>query len=192
MAPDPGHDPGHDAGVSTVTYAVAHTSDLPTSALDEARSLLEVVFAGDLSDEDWDHALGGVHVIARRDGRVVGHGSVVQRRLMTAGRSLRTGYVEAVAVDPGCQRRGIGSGIMRELERIIHRAYDIGALGTSDEGLALYSGRGWVPWRGNLSVLTPSGIASTPSEAGAVLVLVRQPIDLDAPLVCDWRDGDVW
>lgn len=60
------------------------------------------------TDQDWSHAVGGVHVIAEADGRVVAHASVVRRELHSAGHRLRTGYVEAVATRPSHRRRGIG------------------------------------------------------------------------------------
>jgi hypothetical protein len=39
----------------------AHTADLDTATLHSARTLLHDAFAGDLTDHDWEHALGGVH-----------------------------------------------------------------------------------------------------------------------------------
>jgi hypothetical protein len=34
-------------------------------------------------------------------------------------------------------------------------------------------------------------VVRTPQDDGSVLVLGGE-LDLDAPLVCDWRSGDVW
>lgn len=47
-----------------------------------------------LCDHDWDHALGGLHELAWEGFELVGHASVVGRRLLHAGRTLRVGYVE--------------------------------------------------------------------------------------------------
>ena len=48
-------------------------------------------------------------------------------------------------------------------------------------------------WRGPTSVLAPAGILPTPAEDGSIYVLPGSaPIDLDAGLTCDWREGDVW
>jgi aminoglycoside 2'-N-acetyltransferase I len=89
----------------------AHTAELDAHALAEVRDFLEEAFAGELSGEDWDHTIGGVHVLAREDGALVGHASVVQRRLVVEGVGLRTGYVEAVAVRRAWDRkRGHGRG----------------------------------------------------------------------------------
>lgn len=38
---------------------VAHTGQLDPAVLVAARGLLETVFAGELTEHDWEHALGG-------------------------------------------------------------------------------------------------------------------------------------
>jgi aminoglycoside 2'-N-acetyltransferase I len=177
-----------------IDYVTTHTADLPPADLAAARALLAHVFAGDsFAEDDWEHALGGMHVMASARGTVVGHASVVQRRLTTGGRALRAGYVEGVGVHPAWRRRGIAGEMMGRVERVVRAAYDLGALGATDEAMTLYRGRGWQVWRGVLSAFTPSGIVPTPDEAGFVLVLpVAGGLDLDAELTCDWRGGDVW
>jgi len=55
---------------------IAHTADLPRATLEAARELLEVAFEGDMTEHDWEHALGGMHVLVRDAGELVGHGSV--------------------------------------------------------------------------------------------------------------------
>lgn len=172
---------------------MGHTAEFDASVLSEARVLLEMVFAGDLTDHDWEHSLGGMHSIVWRGDAVVGHASVIQRRLLTGPAVLRTGYVEGVGVHPDWQRHGIGAGMMKALERIIVSAYDIGALGATDEALSLYEHRGWIQWLGPLSALTPAGIVPTPEEEGGVYVLPGgRTLDVSGELTCDWRDGDVW
>jgi aminoglycoside 2'-N-acetyltransferase I len=82
---------------------------------------------------------------------------------------------------------------MEALERVIRRAYDLGALGATDEAAAFYAHRGWQLWRGSSSALTPDGVRPTEDEDGALYVLpVAAALDLDGELTCDWRDGDVW
>ena len=115
------------------------------------------------------------------------------RRLLHGASALRAGYVEAVGVHPDARRRGHGAAIMRALERVIRGAYDLGALGATDEAISLYERVGWQRWRGPLRALTPSGVVRTPDEEGAVFVLeCAASLDLAAELTCDWRDGDVW
>ena len=170
----------------------AHTSQLDNATLRAARMLLEDAFDGELTAEDWRHCLGGIHALAWDGDELVGHGSVVQRQLAHGGRVLRAGYVGGVGVRADQRRRGIAGALMGELEEIIRRAYDLGALGSSDEGLPCYTGRGWQPWRGTLRILTPDGIEETPDEVGWILVFGGE-LDLDGDLLCaDFRDGDVW
>jgi aminoglycoside 2'-N-acetyltransferase I len=49
---------------------------------------------------------------------LIGHASVVQRRLLHGGRPFRTGYIEGVAVRPDRRRRGHGDAMMAVLERV--------------------------------------------------------------------------
>jgi aminoglycoside 2'-N-acetyltransferase I len=178
-----------------VDIRTAHTAELDAATLREIRTMLEDAFAGDFDDADWDHSLGGVHAIVSEDGRVIGHGSVVQRRLLHAGRAWRTGYVEAVGVRPDRRGRGHATAMMTELERVLRGAYELGALSSSHGVERLYRARGWLPWQGPTAVLTPTGIERTPDDDGSthVFPIVTAPaLNLTAPLTCDWRDGDVW
>ncbi|MGY1761253.1 GNAT family N-acetyltransferase [Geodermatophilus sp. SYSU D00779] len=176
-----------------VTVELLHTAHVPSRTLVTARALLDDAFHGDFDDADWDHTLGGVHALAWADDELVGHGAVVQRRVLHGGRALRTGYVEAVAVAAPHRRSGVASAVMAGLEDVVRGAYDLGALGASDDGAALYTARSWQRWRGPTSVLSPAGTVRTPDDDGAVLVLPGAvPLDLDGSLTCDWRDGDVW
>jgi aminoglycoside 2'-N-acetyltransferase I len=79
-----------------VTSSGVRLRTLPTAGLSSAefaelRSLLDSAFAGHFGDDDWAHALGGVHVLAAAGGVLVSHGSVVVRQLMAGERTLRTG-----------------------------------------------------------------------------------------------------
>lgn len=170
-----------------------HTSQFEADDLDEARRLMDVAFAGDFDESDWEHALGGLHVLAWTGDTLIGHASVVQRRLLHRGVALRAGYVEAVGVHPGHQGRGLGGELMDIVECAIARAYDIGALATSEAAVTFYERRGWQQWQGRSSVLTPSGVTPTPEETDGIYVLTPNVgLNLRDELTCDWRDGDVW
>ncbi len=171
---------------------VAHTADLDAATRAAARALLADVFS-DFADHDWEHALGGVHALLWEAGELIGHASVVQRRLLHAGQALRTGYVEGVGVRADRRGRGHGATLMAALERVVRDAYDLGALGAADAAASFYAARGWQLWRGPTSALTPSGITRTPEEDGGIYVLpVTAPLNLNGELSCDWREGDVW
>lgn len=172
---------------------IAHTADLDADTLSTARSLLDDAFDGDFSDDDWEHSLGGMHALVWEGADLIGHAAVVQRRLLYGGRALRTGYVEGVAVRADRRRGGYAGAMMTALERVIRDAYDIGALSATDEAAGLYSGRGWLLWRGPSYALTPKGVERTADDDGAIYVLPQAiQMDLSAELTCDYRDGDVW
>jgi aminoglycoside 2'-N-acetyltransferase I len=172
------------------------TSDLTAADVAAIRELLWAAFPpGEegFTEDDWEHALGGIHVVLEIDGRFVSHASVVERELHVAGRPLQTGYVEAVATDPAHQGRGHGTIVMRDVNAHIRGRFELGALGT---GLHhFYERIGWVRWRGPTSVRTRDGLVRTPDEDGFILVL-RTPsspdLDVTAPINCEWRPGDVW
>ncbi len=172
-----------------------HTAALSGAELREIRRLMADAYGATFTDADWDHTLGGLHLMVLEQGDLVGHVSVVQRRLLCGDRSLRTGYVEALAVRSDRRRRGYAEVAMSEAERVIDRGYDLGALsdGTGIDGF--YQKRGWLTWAGPTFVVSPEGIRWTPDDDGGVLVRTTPAspaLDLSAPLGCDWRTGDVW
>lgn len=178
----------------------AATSDLSPAELGAVRRLLDAAFsAGDVpldewfTDHDWEHALGGVHVLGSVGGRLVAHGSVVGRRLHAGDRPLEAGYVEAVGVEPGLQRTGLGSTLMREINDVVRESYELGALGTGSP--SFYTRLGWEVWAGPTYVQTDTGRERTADEDGGILILrtARTPaLDLTDSLTCEWRPGDVW
>ena len=85
-----------------------HTSDLTAAELRALRGLLDLAFDGEFTDDDWQHGLGGTHVLVTVDGQLVAAGALVRRRFRHDGRSLRCGYVEAVATHPDHRPRQAG------------------------------------------------------------------------------------
>ena len=175
------------------TARLVHTADLKSDARQRAYEMVNAAFAGEFTDTDWDHALGGMHALIWHRGAIIAHGAVVQRRLLYRGAALRCGYVEAVAVREDWRRQGLAIAILDACEQVIRGGYQLGALSSSDRGRRLYTLRGWLPWRGPTSVLAPSGPTRTPDDDSSVFVLpVGINLDETAALTCDWRDGDVW
>ncbi|HEX5117054.1 MAG TPA: GNAT family N-acetyltransferase [Pseudonocardiaceae bacterium] len=158
-----------------------------------AARLVADAFDGDFSDQDWEHSLGGMHATAWDGDELVGHASVVARRMLHGGRALRCGYVEGLGVRADHRRHGCASALMAEMERIVRGGYDLGALAATDQAVPLYTGRGWLRWQGTTWTLTPDGLVRTEDEDDAIYVLpLAVPLDLTGELACDWRDGDAW
>ena len=177
------------------SLARVHTADLDASTLTEIRAFIHTAFEGDLSNEDWQNTMGGLHVLAREGTELIGHAAVVQRRLVHRGVGLRTGYVEAVAVREDRRRRGIGSELMAIVDDIARHAYELGALSAAERAAPLYVRRGWIRWEGPTWALSPEGPLRTEDEDGGVYVLptpASPPLDPSAAIACDWRPGDVW
>jgi aminoglycoside 2'-N-acetyltransferase I len=183
----------------TVRIRQLGTPDLHGHEMERLRAIMVEAFGDDpderFTDADWEHALGGRHFLVEDDGVIVGHASVVPRELHVAGHPVRTGYVEAVAIDPARHGQGLGSRLMHDVNEYVVGHFELGALGTARH--AFYERLGWLAWRGPTSVRTANGERSTPDEDGYILVLTTPttpfvPIDLTLPLSCDWRPGDVW
>ena len=173
------------------------TGELTPKEVASIRALLEAAFGPDeedrFTDDDWEHAVGGLHFVLDLDGEIVTHASVVERELHVNGLPLRTGYVEAVATAPDRHGAGFGSLVMAEVTAYISDGFELGALGTGRH--RFYERLGWQRWTGPSSVRAAAGTARTPEDDGYILVLptpASPPLDLASPISCDWRPGDVW
>jgi aminoglycoside 2'-N-acetyltransferase I len=177
-----------------VTLHTASSDALSSPLLAELRAMLDVAYEGDFSDQDWQHLLGGTHVwLTGPDDAVVSHAALVERVLECSGQPLRVGYVEAVATAKAHRRAGYGTAVMHHIASFIHGRYPLGALSTGEANF--YSALGWERWRGETFVNAPHGRVRTPDDDGGIMILrtLRSPaLDLDGPIVCDWRPGDVW
>jgi aminoglycoside 2'-N-acetyltransferase I len=175
------------------TARLVHTADLDSETLQRVCQMVITAFAGDFTDNDWEHALGGMHALIWRHGAIIAHAAVVQRRLVYRGNALRCGYVEGVAVREDCRGQGLAHALMDGCEQVIRGAYQLGAVSSSAQGRRVYTARGWLSWHGPTSVLAPTGPTRTPDDDGTVFVLpVGISLDTSADLMCDWRAGDVW
>lgn len=179
---------GRDSGVLVV----------PTEALSgaihaSARALMHAAFEGDFSDDDWAHALGGWHALIIEDGEVVAHAAVVPRTLTIGDRAVRAGYVEAVAVVPARQRRGLGSRVMRALDDVLRREFEAGVLSTGE--WPFYEALGWERWQGPSFVRRTGGVERTADDDEGLMVKdgwAGDPLDRTAPITCEDRAGDAW
>ncbi len=174
------------------------TPELTSDEVLTIRALMEVAFGLEgeeerFSEDDWQHALGGVHFVLELDGEIVAHAAVVERRLFVAGQPLRTGYVEAVATSPDRQGLGLGSIVMSDVTEYVREGFELGGLGTGRQ--SFYGRLGWRIWAGPSAVRTPDGERPTPDDDGYIMVLetpTSPRLDLSAPISCEERPGDDW
>jgi aminoglycoside 2'-N-acetyltransferase I len=172
--------------------SIAGSEDLRLEELEELRAFLNNAFAESFDDHDWKHTVGGLHVLAR-EGEIVAHAAVVERTLIAGDRLLATGYVEGVATAPGSRRRGLGTLVMQKANEIIKEGFELGALSTGVPGF--FSRLGWEQWRGPTFVDAPGARMRTAEDDDGIFILrtpATEDLDATAPLVCDWRQGDVW
>jgi aminoglycoside 2'-N-acetyltransferase I len=173
------------------------TAELSAAQLVAIRSLMDVAFGDDpdgaFDDDDWAHAIGGLHVFLEARGEILAHASIVEREIRIDDRPLRTGYVEAVATAPARRGQGLGSIVMNDVNAWIREHVELGMLGTGSHHF--YERLGWRTWRGPSAVQTAAGLRRTPDDDGYLMVLTTPttpPLDLDRPISCAWRPGDVW
>ena len=173
----------------------ATTAELSAGELGALRGMVCGAFGGRFDEHDWEHTLGGVHVLVVEGGEPVAHGAVVGRVLVAGGRELRTGYVEGVATRGDRRGEGLATVVMLEVGRVVRRGYELGALADGSRIPGFYQRLGWETWRGPTFVAGPEGPVRTAEDDGGVLVLrtaATAGLEPTGPLVCDWRAGDVW
>jgi aminoglycoside 2'-N-acetyltransferase I len=174
---------------------------VPSASLSEAEwsTLTELCVAAfdEPWDDYWENIGPGVHVLAEESRRgIVAHAAIVDRLLYPGDLTLRSGYVEAVAVWPGLQRSGLGTQVMEVIDRLLDEGYELGALGTGSHGF--YERLGWVTWKGPTSIRERDGsLQPSPDEDGDIMVRLTpatpRDLDLSLPIAVDWRPGDeVW
>ncbi|MEA2549138.1 MAG: aminoglycoside 2-N-acetyltransferase [Chloroflexota bacterium] len=173
------------------------TDELDPAETAAIRTMLIMAFGDDpeerFTDDDWAHTVGGSHFVLDIEGEIVAHAAVVEREIRVDGRALRTGYVEAVTTAPDRQGSGLGTIVMTAVGEHIREHFQLGVLGTGSQHF--YERLGWRTWRGPSSVRWPDGLRATPDDDGYLMVLEAPstpPLDLDAPIDCDWRPGDSW
>jgi aminoglycoside 2'-N-acetyltransferase I len=170
------------------------TTEAPPSLLAQARRVVASAFEpGAFDDDDWDHALGGWHVVVTEGGDVLAHAAVVPRLLHVEDEAMRTGYVEAVGTARARQGEGFGTEALTEIARIVRRGFEMGALSTGRH--TFYERLGWERWHGPTFVRDGADVIRTEDEDDGVMVLRfgrSRGVDLTSPLTCDARDGDDW
>jgi aminoglycoside 2'-N-acetyltransferase I len=177
-----------------VEFSVVRSDEVDETTRLALRALWDRAFGGRFSQDDADHAYGGVHVLAREGGRLVGHASCVPRQIRFGDEPWReVGYVEAVATDPAFQGRGVGREVMSRLHRQIAGRWPVALLSTG-RATGFYEELGWERWRGLSLTRTASGVVPD-GEHGGLMILRLDPsvvADLTVTVTCEDRPGDAW
>ncbi len=173
-----------------IEITVSPTRDLDEQTRTEVIDLCKAAF----NDEGFnvlfqlvEGSTDPMHVLARLDGRVVGHGVWSTRRMwLEVGTELKTAYLDAVATLPSLQGRGIGSAVVRRITEEI-RDYDIGCLST--ERISFYQHIGWELWNGQRAVKTATGDIEPMTDDILMIwrTLHTPPLDMNSRLTIEWR-----
>ena len=169
------------------------TAEAADDLLSEVRGLLFESFPGTFSEQDWEHTLGGQHVVIADGGEIVSHAAVVARTLWIGDRAVPVGYVEGVATRPAHQLQGLGSLAVGALSDLLRADFTMGALSTSQQ--AFYDRLGWERWQGPTFVRQGTETIRTAAEDAGIMVLrFGQSADVDVAdsLTCEAREGDDW
>jgi aminoglycoside 2'-N-acetyltransferase I len=175
------------------TLHTASTDAVPSGPLSDLRVFLDSAFGGQFTDDDWHHALGGIHVWVTESRRVLSRGSLVERTLVCSGETLRVGYVEAVATAATHRGRRHGTRVMKRIEELIRERYCLGVLSSGVH--PFYETLGWERWRGPTFVSGRDGPERTPDDDDGVMILrtPRSPhLDPEGDITCNRRSGDLW
>lgn len=176
-----------------IEYKNSHSSQLSNEEKETLYRMLYQGFDHDFTRDDFQHALGGMHVLAYDHQQIIGHVSIVQRNMAIGDKPITVGYVEAMAVLENYRRQGIGKQLMLATNKIIDDCYQLGLLCASDEGVSLYQSVGWRVWNGSLYELNQGHYIHSIDEEGGIMGWSNnQSIDFTQPLYCDFRSGDQW
>ncbi len=170
---------------------VLTTEELGEGRRAQLRPLFDLAFA-DFTDEDYEHGLGGLHVVVEQDGQLIAHAAVVPRELHLPEQVLDCGYVENVATHPRVRGQGLGAVVVRELNRLIVRDHQLGALRTGVN--AFYRRYGWLDWRGQTFEVDREGGWQPTDDHGQVMVLPTpgHRLDPEQPIAAPQRPGKAW
>jgi len=181
--------------LTVVDVVVVESDQIDEATRSGLRTLWDRAF-GDrfFSDDDADHAYGGVHVLVRDGDRLISHASAVPRRIRFGEQPWRTvGYVEAVATDPERQGEGMGRRTIERLRGEISSRWPVALLSTG-RATGFYELLGWEKWRGLSYTQTATGVVPDGDHGGLMILRLDLSVvpDLSVGVTCEDRPGDAW
>jgi predicted N-acetyltransferase YhbS len=185
--------PGSEPVLPEYHLTVVPTAELAESAKREIVDLCTRAFEEDFGDlfELVAFAVSPVHVQARIGGNLVGHAMWSERTIFLAdGTTVAAAYLDAVAIDPAYQNRGLGSVVIKRLMAEVH-GFALGCLSTNRPNF--YARLGWELWTGPKAVSSENWIQPTPEETVMIHRTANSPaINPGSLLVVESRPGDSW
>lgn len=175
-------------------YLVCTSDAIDAHARAALRQLWDDAYGDRFSDDDANHAYGGVHVIAMNRDRVIAHASGIPRRIRFGDREWQTiAYVEAVAVHPDFQHQGIGAALMRLLQDEMAKHWELAMLSTG-RATSFYEALGWQRWGGTSYTQTAAGPVEDGEHGGLMVLRFGGTVEPDVRLTvtCEDRAGDAW
>jgi aminoglycoside 2'-N-acetyltransferase I len=170
-----------------------HAEETTEKFLNDLKELLGKAFGSRFSDDDWQHCLGGTHILIRDSGLLVAHAAVVPRLIYIEESQFRAGYVEGVATLPQHQNQGFGTMVMIETNSVVANQFEIGALSSSSKDF--YRKLEWEDWKGPSFVVKDGEWVRSESEDNGIMILrtVLSPtLNLESRIACNQRPGDSW
>jgi aminoglycoside 2'-N-acetyltransferase I len=182
-----------ESRVPVVDVAVLESSHADAATRKALRRLWDRAFGDRFDDIAANHAYGGVHVLVRDGGHLIGHASAVPRLIRFGDQPWRTvGYVEAVATDPERQGEGVGRLAMERLHEEIASRW-VAALLSTGRATGFYELFGWQRWLGPTYTQTRAGVVLDGHEGLMVFSCDRSvALDRTVAVTCQDRPGDVW
>lgn len=176
--------------MATTTVTTSAAEELTVAERAAIIALCEAVFAEPF-EQLFALLPGSRHILIADAGTLVCHACWVTRTLQPiGGPSLCTAYIEAVATRPERQGQGYGK---QAMARVVAETmeYDLRALSPAVPDF--YERLGWEAWRGPTAIRTADGLIDTPEDEIMILRTARTPpLDLDATMVAEWREGELW
>lgn len=158
------------------------------------RQLWHEAYGDRFSDDDAEHAYGGVHVLAVKNGALIGHASAIPRSIRFGEGDWQTiAYVEAVAVYPEFQGKGIGTEVLRTLHEEMAQIWSVAMLSTG-RATSFYESLGWRRWEGTSYTVTKDGTVPDGEHGGLMVISLVNDfrVDVHQTVTCEDRPGDAW
>lgn len=170
---------------------VVDHGDLAGPDLQELRRLFDGEYRADFGEWDPDQPYGyaphGVHVIARTDGRVVGHAGWARREIAVGEEAVAIAGVGGVLISEKVRGQRLGVDLMGRTVRSMrdHGGIAFGYLGCREDVVPFYTSCGWTRiFAGERSIGRAGEPVADPPGPPILILPVAAPLE-------SWPTGDI-